>query len=393
MRNDKTLLTVIVTIYNVVTYIARCIESIINQTYRNIEIILIDDGSTDGSGQICDKYARIDNRIITIHKENEGVVSARYQGIKSAHGKVIAFVDGDDWIEANMYEHMMSVYQREQPDMVSSGLFFDWKEKTEVLIDSVLEGVYEKELIRSKIFPQLAHNRRTKQQGITSSVCCKLFNISLLTEIMTLIDPLLTLGEDGAIVYCFVGKAEKVVVLHQTWYHYEQHENSANRTFGLIGFEKIARLKKCLFDGFAKMGVGELLNGQADIYVKGFLLLAIKDFYQINLEEHFYLFPFDVISKGSRVILYGAGKVGCSYVECLKNRNYANLVAWIDKDYTHLQKIGLPVEALETAIGKEYDYIVIAVDRKSIADEILEILKKHHVPKEKIVWKKETMLF
>ena len=80
-------------------------------------------------------------------------------------------------------------------------------------------------------------------------------------------------------------------------------------------------------------------------------------------------------------------------MECLKNRNYANLVAWIDKDYTHLQKIGLPVEALETAIGKEYDYIVIAVDRKSIADEILEILKKHHVPKEKIVWKKETMLF
>ena len=69
MRNDKTLLTVIVTIYNVVTYIARCIESIINQTYRNIEIILIDDGSTDGSGQICDKYARIDNRIITIHKK------------------------------------------------------------------------------------------------------------------------------------------------------------------------------------------------------------------------------------------------------------------------------------------------------------------------------------
>lgn len=101
---NKGLITIIVPAYNVEKYLKKCLESIINQTYKNLEIILVDDGSTDNSGRICDEYAEKDDRIIVIHQENAGVSSARNKGIEIAKGEYIGFVDGDDYIEENMYE-------------------------------------------------------------------------------------------------------------------------------------------------------------------------------------------------------------------------------------------------------------------------------------------------
>lgn len=103
MENDI-LISIIIPVYNVEKYLERCLNSVINQTYKNLEIILIDDGSTDGSGKICDEFTKKDNRIIVIHKENGGVSSARNKGLEIAQGEYIGFVDSDDYIEENMYE-------------------------------------------------------------------------------------------------------------------------------------------------------------------------------------------------------------------------------------------------------------------------------------------------
>ncbi|OUQ56652.1 hypothetical protein B5E58_10530, partial [Tyzzerella sp. An114] len=97
MENKK--ISVIVPIYNVEKYLNRCVDSIINQTYKNLEIILVDDGSPDNCGKICDEYAKKDNRIKVVHKENGGVSSARNVGLNIATGDYIGFVDGDDWID------------------------------------------------------------------------------------------------------------------------------------------------------------------------------------------------------------------------------------------------------------------------------------------------------
>lgn len=102
------MISVIVPIYNVEKYLVRCIESIINQTFRDLEIILVDDGSTDSSGKICDEYALTDSRIIVIHKENGGLSDARNAGLARATGEYIGYVDGDDWIEPDMYGLMVS---------------------------------------------------------------------------------------------------------------------------------------------------------------------------------------------------------------------------------------------------------------------------------------------
>ena len=97
-------ISVIVPIYNVEKYLEKCLESIINQTFINLEIILINDGSTDFSGSICEKYKNKDNRIILIHKKNEGLSAARNKGLSIATGDYISFVDSDDFLDLNMYE-------------------------------------------------------------------------------------------------------------------------------------------------------------------------------------------------------------------------------------------------------------------------------------------------
>lgn len=117
----KDKISIIVPVYNVEQYIERCLESIINQTYKNIEIILVDDGSTDKSGIICEKYANRDQRIKVIHQENNGLSSARNKGLDIASGKYIGFVDSDDWISKDMYYILLTIALKYNADIVECG--------------------------------------------------------------------------------------------------------------------------------------------------------------------------------------------------------------------------------------------------------------------------------
>ena len=121
---EKTI-SVIVPIYNVEKYLDRCLKSIINQTYKNLEIILIDDGSPDNCGTICDEYAKKDNRIKVVHKDNGGLVKARNTGLDIATGEYISFIDPDDWIELNMYEEMIKIADETNTDIVRCGYYRD----------------------------------------------------------------------------------------------------------------------------------------------------------------------------------------------------------------------------------------------------------------------------
>ena len=108
---NSALISVIVPVYNAAEYLPRCIESILCQTHRNLDILLIDDGSTDGCGEVCDSYAREDSRIRVIHQQNSGVSTARNAGLDAARGDWIGFVDADDWIEPEMYETLLRTAQ------------------------------------------------------------------------------------------------------------------------------------------------------------------------------------------------------------------------------------------------------------------------------------------
>ena len=122
---DNLLISVIVPVYNTEKYLGRCVDSIINQTYTNLEIILVDDGSPDNSPAICDEYAKKDQRIKVIHKENGGLSSARNAGLDIAKGDFISFIDSDDWVEKDLFEVLVSLYGKTQAEIIASSFVGD----------------------------------------------------------------------------------------------------------------------------------------------------------------------------------------------------------------------------------------------------------------------------
>ena len=125
-RKKHKMISVIVPVYNVEPYLRKCLDSIINQTYRDLEILVVDDGSTDGSGKICDEYVKQDERIQVFHTENKGLSPARNLGLDKATGDWIGFVDSDDWIEPDMYESLLKRAEETGADVVECGYCSDY---------------------------------------------------------------------------------------------------------------------------------------------------------------------------------------------------------------------------------------------------------------------------
>ena len=131
----RELISVIVPVYNVEQYLKKCVDSIVNQTYKNLEIILVDDGATDSSGEICDELEKLDNRIKVYHKENGGLSDARNYGVERATGSYVGFVDSDDYIDAEMYEKLYDAITKEAADVAECNLKIVYPERVELFTD------------------------------------------------------------------------------------------------------------------------------------------------------------------------------------------------------------------------------------------------------------------
>ena len=202
---EEKLVSVIVAVYNIEEYLPRCVESIMHQTYRKLEIILVDDGSTDGSGDICDEYAGKDDRILVIHKKNGGLSDARNAGLERASGDYIGFVDGDDWTEAGMYRAMYEACEREKAQVAvcrykqitKSGVIdasagnsvsLSKTEALEVYIcgneryliyNSVWSKLFEKTLIQGMRFPV---GKNSEDIMFTTKAFCKMERLAYLDK-------------------------------------------------------------------------------------------------------------------------------------------------------------------------------------------------------------------
>lgn len=172
-------ISVIIPVYNVEKYLFRCVDSIIGQTYHNIEIILVDDGSTDSSPKICDEYQKIDKRVKVIHKKNSGAASSRNIGLANAKGDYIAFIDSDDYIELDMYENMMKINEEYNCDIVLCDCYKENENTREVFTHNIREGFYNKEMLYKEYFPTLLMTNSVNYPPTISNCVC-LFNKMLL---------------------------------------------------------------------------------------------------------------------------------------------------------------------------------------------------------------------
>jgi len=213
---DMPLLSVIVPVYNVEAYLARCVDSILSQTYGNLEVILVDDGAKDSSGAICDAYLEKDPRVRVIHKENGGLSSARNAGIDMATGEYITFVDSDDWIEPDGYEHLMGLMKQYQVKLVCGGNYdVDGKtgKRTLALCPEKEEVITAEEFI----------GRMFLWQGFDSSACDKIYHRSLLT---TFRYPEGKVCEDVAVTYRIVMATDYAALSDRPFYNYYHRPGS-----------------------------------------------------------------------------------------------------------------------------------------------------------------------
>lgn len=149
------LISVIVPVYNVEKYLERCLDSIVNQTYKNLEVLLVNDGSKDASLNICEEYALKDQRIKVISQENKGAAAARNTGINNAVGEYITFVDSDDYIDLNMYEEMMEINNQYNCDVVMCDCYKEKDNLREVFTHPIRPGFYDKDMLYKEYFPSL----------------------------------------------------------------------------------------------------------------------------------------------------------------------------------------------------------------------------------------------
>ena len=212
------LISIIVPVYQSVNTLGRCIDSILAQTYINIEVIIVDDGSTDGSGELCDQYKNNHKQISVIHTSNNGPVSARKKGLEKASGKYIGFVDADDYIEPDLYEQLGNYISECQADFVHS-FFWSIKNGNRYLAVSpyceqyIINNDDEKQNALDKLFFEQATR-------LSPSIWSKLYNAEFIKSNFSLIPDNLIFGEDVLLLYACICNARCIRVVDICSYNY-----------------------------------------------------------------------------------------------------------------------------------------------------------------------------
>ena len=363
------LISVIVPIYGIERYVGICIESIVNQTYSNLEIILVDDGSPDRCGEICDLYARKDSRIKVIHKNNGGLVSARKAGIRIAHGDYSTYVDGDDWIEKDYYQSL--VEKANDADVVISS-------HRRMLFEQVVDipvrfafGEYEGASLGSIKKAMISYGEFFKV-GISTYVWNKLFKTALLRKYQLLVDDSITIGEDAAVVYPLINECKKIVIADVFGYRYRQREDSMLKKSK--PFSEEAGGLRALYSYLSSFASDDnVFEYQRQIreFILGICIIrsgGIKPNGRIAN-------PFNSDFEGKTVAIYSAGTFGQQLVNRIKEYQYCNIASWVDEDYWEYRRCCLDVDPVEMLYEKKFDYLLIA----TVDGEYAKVLKSRFI--------------
>lgn len=225
------MISIIVPIYKVEKYIKKCVDSIIFQSYKDIEIILVDDGSPDNCPMICDEYAKKDNRIKVIHKENGGLISARKAGLKVSTGEYVCFVDGDDWIEPDMYEHIADAIEKYSCDCVITQFYFSFPDKESKSNYLLNKEYYTRDEIKKEIFPTMLFAGEYYQFGIYPCCWTKVFKRELLEKHLMDTDERIRMGEDIAFTYPCLMECNSIAFIDKPLYHYRNNPSSMTNAY------------------------------------------------------------------------------------------------------------------------------------------------------------------
>lgn len=215
-------ISIVVPVYKVEKFLDRCVESILTQTHTDFELILVDDGSPDRCPEICDEWASKDNRIRVIHKENGGVADAIDQGVRTAKGYYLAFVDGDDWVEKTFLETLYREIKQQDADAVQCN--YQRVFATEKILHSFVYQILSAERITTELLPNMANDKLPNMAGVRWN---KMYRTELVKNALDMIDRSISMGEDYMMLFAVFGQCRKIVVLDTPpLYNYYFHSAS-----------------------------------------------------------------------------------------------------------------------------------------------------------------------
>lgn len=379
----KSLISVIVPIYNVAPFLPKCLDSILSQSYSRLEIILIDDGSTDESSVICEEYARRDERISVLHKQNEGLIRARKDGFRMAHGDWIAFVDSDDWIDQRMFEELVMLGLENEADIVVSAVKLVVDDGVSYKGNAIKPGVYVNEELKG-LKERLIGGEEYFSFPILPYLWNKLWRKDILQEALLIANDSIRVGEDVAIGFPAMLEASCIAVTQEAYYFYRQNVASMLRQNKDQDRELENTKRLCEYLQNRLAGKKHILHMRRGLSRLCINQLLTRSYGLVNqrLTAGDGCFPFlDVVDKP--VIIYGAGAFGSAVYEYASER--FGVKAWIDASATFLRKIGYPVVTLEDANIGDEDIVIVPIFVRKTALVVREALLKKGVNEDRIL--------
>ena len=386
---EEELISIVIPVYNGEQYLKRCIDSVINQTYRNIEVIIINDGSSDHTREICEQYVLKDARIRFIEQTNHGVSYTRKYGIRLAKGKYVGFVDADDFIDQDLFAQMHDIMARTGVDLLFSECYFGGKQRH---IDFP-EGVYGSKDEMEEIYRSMIIGEDGKG-GIPTELWAKLFLKEKLEGILEEISDELFIGEDLELLFKYILRCRSVFSSKICGYHYVMNDKSLMNSVNKKYLWNVNLLYLSLAREFEKSDYRDILMPQLEHWIWNMIEQSPRFMGFIGMKSKRkirYLNPFDNVLNSSKTILYGAGLVGRDYFELYTKKGEEPLL-WVDQNWEHFQTEGMPVYSVEQIKQVDFEYLLVAVKNRKQACEIKELLIHMGVAADKIVWKDPIFL-
>jgi glycosyltransferase involved in cell wall biosynthesis len=290
IKSPNVFISVVVPVYNTEKYLNQCVDSILGQTFKDLELILVDDGSKDSSPKLCDEYLAKDSRVKVVHQINGGQVKARKAGLMRANGEYVHFVDSDDYLELDALEVACSSAKDNDADIVTFDAYFCYSNRRLPVKQPIKPGVFDKKGLIKNVYPKMMYSGRFFYFGIYAAMWNKIFKRSVLTPNMINVDPRLKIGEDGVTTFATFLDAKKVCVLGgQHLYNYRDNNISITRSYCSGQFDNAKLLIKTLRDINIAKDVYDLTY-QIDYYL-------MYNVYSIFIEEFYYRYHKSLASR------------------------------------------------------------------------------------------------
>lgn len=275
-------ISIIIAVYNTEKYLKQCVDSILNQTFKNFELILVDDGSTDKSPEICDEYSTKDKRVKVVHQKNSGQTVARQNGFKKSSGKYCLVFDSDDWLEMDALSEMHQAMVDNKADMVMFDGYFNYDERSIIVRQPIESGLYDKKRLKESLYPKMLYSGRFYYFSVYAAMWNKLFKRELLEKYLMNVRPDIRIGEDGLTSFSSLLASDAVFVMDNALlYHYRDNNISITRSYYKEQIDNALGLYKAYQEINAKFIKKFDLSEQIDYY----LLYNLKS---IIIEEFFY---------------------------------------------------------------------------------------------------------